>query len=445
MSDDDVKTRTLKVDYLARVEGEGALTISTRGKEVVEVALRIFEPPRFFEAFLRGRSQMEVPDITARICGICPVAYQMSACHAVEDAHGVRLPPHIRELRRLLYCGEWIESHVLHMFMLHAPDFLGYQDSLQMAKDHGPQVQLGLRTKKAGNAIVQALGGREIHPINVKVGGFYRLPSQNELRALLPGLKKGLEEIQEATRWMAGFHYPSLERDYEYVAVHHPDEYGMNEGAVLSSRGLSIPAQEYEDHYEEVHVQHSTALHSRRIEGGGHYFVGPMARMTLNWEQLPDNLKKLAEEVGVAPPMNNPYRSLLSRGVETAYAFQEAIRIVEAYDPHGLEAAVEIPHGAGTGRAATEAPRGMLFHRYEVDDEGDIVTAKIVPPTSQNQATIEDDLREIAGDLADMPAEAATWRAEQTVRNYDPCISCSTHFLKLKVVDVEGDEASDPA
>ena len=423
--------RTIKVDYLARVEGEGALTIRFKGKEPKSVELRIFEPPRFFEGFLLGRSQLETPDITARICGICPVAYQMSACHAIEDAVGLTLPPELRTLRRLLYCGEWIESHVLHMFMLHAPDFLGYPDAIHMAKDHGDLVKASLRMKKAGNAIVNLLGGREIHPINVCVGGFYRAPTAAELRGLLPELSWSRQALADAMPTLAGLPFPDFERPVELVSTRHPEEYPFCEGRLVSNRGLDIDVHDYEKHFEEQHVARSTALHSVHL-GHGAYVVGPLARFNLCFDELRPFARRAAESIGLVPPVANPFKTLLVRGVETIQAFDEAIAIIEAYRPPAVSR-VPVPNRAGVGMAATEAPRGTLYHRYRVSADGLIEEAKIIPPTSQNQKAIEDDLFTIAKRLADMPHDAATRLAEQTVRNYDPCISCSTHFLRLNL------------
>jgi len=406
----DVKI--IKVDYLARVEGEGALTIRIRDGQVEDVKLEIFEPPRFFEGFLRERSFREAPDITARICGICPVAYQMSACHAMEDALGVTLPPDLRRLRRLLYCGEWVESHALHMFMLHAPDFLGFQDAIAMSAEHGDWVKRGLAIKKAGNAIVNVLGGREIHPINVRAGGFFRLPTRAEMGGL------------------ATFDFPEFERDYEMVGLRHPDEYPFCEGRIVSNKGLDIDLHDYEKHFEELHVEHSTALHSV-LRGTDSYLVGPLARINLCFDKLGDTARAAADAIGFAPPCTNPFKSLLARGIELVQVLAEAQQIVDEYRVPSVSH-VEVEPRASSGCGCTEAPRGMLFHRYRLDDEGLIEEAKIVPPTSQNQGTIEQDLRELAPELAKMPLEDATWRAEQAVRNYDPCISCSTHFLKLR-------------
>lgn len=424
-------TKTIQVDYLARVEGEGALTIRFQGDEVEEVKLRIFEPPRFFEAFLRGRSHEEVPDITARICGICPVAYQMSACHAIESALQIQIDPAVRQLRRLLYCGEWIESHCLHMFLLHAPDFLGYPDAIAMARDHGDLVKRGLRLKKAGNAIVKVLGGREIHPINVRVGGFYRIPAQKDFETLLPELRWARDAACETVEEFAHIDYPEFERDYEFVALRHPNEYPFCEGRIVSSKGLDLAVEDYERYFEEQQVPHSTALHSV-IRGRGAYFCGPLARINLNFEQLSPLARECAARAGFAPPCRNPFKSLLARAVEVVQNFDEALAIIESFQPPQQPFLSRDPKPA-TGYGCTEAPRGILYHRYGIDAQGLIENAKIVPPTSQNQKSIEADLFAIAPRLAAMPHEQATWLAEQAVRNYDPCISCSTHFLTLKI------------
>jgi coenzyme F420-reducing hydrogenase alpha subunit len=423
--------RTIKVDYLARVEGEGGVRIVFDGRNVSDVELNIFEPPRFFEAFLRGRAYTEAPDITARICGICPVAYQMSAVHAMEDALGVTVSAPVRELRRLLYCGEWIESHTLHVYMLHAPDFLGYEGAIEMAKDHGDIVRDGLALKKVGNEILQLLGGREIHPINVRVGGFYRAPSRRELRTLVEPLLRARDTARAAVSWVAGFEFPDCERDYEFVSLGGAGEYPFNAGHVMSNKGLDITAHEYDAHFEESHVKRSNALHSHLV--GRPYLTGPIARYSLNSALLSPLAREAAAEAGLGQTCVNPFRSIIVRAVEILYACDEALRIIDTYQEpeHSF---VECVPRASVGYACTEAPRGMLYHRYRLDDEGTILDAKIVPPTSQNQPSIEDDLKYFAGEWLDLPEEVLRSRCEQAVRNHDPCISCATHFLKLEVV-----------
>jgi sulfhydrogenase subunit alpha len=427
--------RTIRVDTLARVEGEGAMLIKMQGDRVSNVKLRIYEPPRFFEAFLRGRHFSEVVDIVARICGICPIAYQMSAVHAIERALQVGISPATRMLRRLFYCGEWIESHALHVYMLHAPDFLGYPDAIAMAKDHREIAERALRLKKIGNHIVTLLGGREIHPVSAAVGGFYKVPDKKRLGEMEEDLKWALEASIQTVRFTAGLEFPDFEQDYEFVALRHPEEYPLSEGRLVSNRGLDIDAAEYEHHFIEQHVQHSNALHSV-IRGRGSYLVGPMARFNLNFDKLPHIARQVALEVGLKPPIKNPFRSIIVRAVELVFAFAEALRIVQEYEPPS-QARVEAPNRAGIGQAITEAPRGILYHGYTIDDQGLILTAKIVPPTSQNQKRIEDDLRAFAPRVANWPLKDATWKCEQAIRNYDPCISCATHFLKLTVEQEE--------
>ena len=423
--------KTIEVGYLARVEGEGSLYVRTEGAEVKDVQLKIFEPPRFFEAFLRGRSYHEAPDITARICGICPIAYQMSTVHAIENAFGLTMPEHIRQLRRLLYCGEWIESHTLHLMLLHAPDFLGLPDALALARDHRALFEKGLRVKKAGNALLTILGGRSVHPINVRVGGFYRLPDRRELDAFRSELEWGREATAELLDWVSGFDFPEISLDYEFVCLQHPSDYPFNEGAIVSNRGLNIAQNEYDRHFTEVQVPHSTALQSERV-GGASYLTGPLARFALNFDRLTPAVKAAARRVGLDGPCTNAYRSIQVRALEVLYAFEEALGILEHYDGDAPPSIPVTPR-AGMGYAATEAPRGTLYHRYRIADDGTIEDARIVPPTSQNQRRIEDDLREVVTRSIELPEDELKSLCEQTIRNYDPCISCATHFLKLTV------------
>jgi coenzyme F420-reducing hydrogenase alpha subunit len=423
--------RTIKTDYLARVEGEGAMLVRLENGRVEHVELRIFEPPRFFEALLRGRSFLETPDITARICGICPVAYQTSAVNALESLCGVEVPEPLRLLRRLLYCGEWIESHALHVYMLHAPDFLGYESAVELARDAPDAVLRGLALKKTGNELMTIVGGREIHPINVRVGGFYRAPSRRELHKLVEPLERAREAALETVRWTAGFEFPERQVECELVALSHPGEYAIERGRIRSDAGLDIAVAEYDEHFEEEHVERSNALHSHLRERGT-YLCGPLARFALNHEQLSPLAIDVAREVGLEAPCRDPFRSIVVRSVELVYACDEALRIIDRYEQPD-EPAVTVEPVAGVGFGASEAPRGLLFHRYRIDGEGTILDAKIVPPTSQNQTAIEDDLRGVVSRYADLGDDELRTLCEQTIRNYDPCISCATHFLQLEV------------
>ncbi len=422
--------RTIRVDALSRVEGEGGLTIRLRAGEVASVQLQIYEPPRFFEAFLRGRSPHELPDIVARICGICPVAYQMSAVHAIEQASGVQITPEIRRLRRLLYCGEWIESHVLHMHLLHAPDFLNCESGLAAAQMYPDELRRGLRLKKHGNELLEVLGGRAIHPINVALGGFHRAPRQEEMSKLIPSFEWGLQAAIDATRWVAGFEFPDFEADYDFVALTHPDEYALNEGVVKSSGGAQWNVAQFEEEFVEHQVPHSTALQAVRKSTGKPYFVGPLARIALSFNQLCDAAQRTAEEIGFTPSCRNPFRGIIARGLEVIHVYDEALSILRDYRQPKLSK-VELPLTAGEGCAATEAPRGLLYHRYRIGGDGLLELAKIVPPTSQNQGQIERDLAEWLPAVLGRADDEVARTCERLIRSYDPCISCSTHFLRI--------------
>ena len=426
------RTRVIRTDYLARVEGEGAMYVRLDGREVAEVKLRIYEPPRFFEALLRGRAFTEAPDITARICGICPVAYQMSAVRAMEDACGVAIDAGpLRDLRRLLYCGEWIESHSLHVYMLHAPDFLGYAGAVEMARDHREIVERGLQMKKAGNAVMALVGGREVHPINVRVGGFYRAPTRAELRTLVDPLERARETALATVRWAATLEFPEVQCAPELLALSEPGVYPIDRGRILSDRGLDIAAAEFDEHIVEEHVEHSNALHAR-IRERGTYLTGPLARYALASAQLRELAGDAAREAGLGPVCHNPFQSIVVRAVELVQACDEALAIIDDYEQPDAPA-VEVDPRRAVGHGATEAPRGLLYHRYEIDQDGTILDARIVPPTSQNQLAIEEDLRAVVERSLDLSDEQLSLRCEQTIRNHDPCISCATHFLKLTV------------
>ncbi|MFV1964950.1 MAG: Ni/Fe hydrogenase subunit alpha [Pirellulaceae bacterium] len=425
--------RTFEVKALSRVEGEGALYVKLDGDKVEHVELNIYEPPRFFEAFLQGRAIHEVPDITARICGICPVAYQMSSTHALEKALGLTIPPEIRMLRRLLYCGEWIESHALHIYLLHAPDFLGYESGISLAADHKEVVKNGLRLKKIGNDLLDVVGGRAIHPINVTVGGFYRSPRKNDLKALLPDLEWGLQASIGTLNLVKDFEFPDFQVDYDCVSLRHPDEFPMNEGSVVTSTGLDIPVEEFEQHFEERHMKQSTALHSVRLPRETNYLVGPVARVNNCFDQLSPIAKREAEKSGIQWPTRNNFESIVARAIELIDAYEEAIGIVKQYHAEPQQSRVPYEAKPGEGCHATEAPRGLLYHRYRIGEDGLVAEAKIAAPTSQNLGQIEDDLRAFVPQVIRYDDAEATRRCEHLIRNYDPCISCSTHFLNLTI------------
>ena len=420
------------VRELTRVEGEGRLDLLVHDGVVTQAHLEIFEAPRYFERLVVGRSPDEVIDIVARICGICPVAYQMSAVHAFERLFGVEIDPAVRALRRLFYCGEWIESHALHIYLLHAPDFLGYPSAVELAADHRGLVERGLRLKKLGNRIVALLGGRAIHPVSVRVGGFSRTPRREELDELRADLAAAVSDAQETVRWSASLPPPPYDREPRLVALRHPDEYPMNDGRIVSSDGIDVAPSDWPDAFEEHQVPWSNALQARARDGVP-YLLGPTARVVLAGSTLHPLPRQALAATGLGDELRTSvFRSIVARAVELLHAIAEASDIIDAYRPPAEAHAAWEPR-PGVAAWATEASRGLLFHRYEVDEAGLIRHAQIVPPTSQNQAAIEHDLAGFAPSVLHLPHAEATHRLEQLIRSYDPCISCATHFLDLRV------------
>ncbi|MYV45416.1 nickel-dependent hydrogenase large subunit [Streptomyces sp. SID2888] len=452
MTEPAAGSRVLRIPALARVEGEAALYLRVHDGTVTEARLRIYEPPRFFEAFLCGRAHTEAPDLTSRVCGICPVAYQLSACRAVEDACGTVVDGRLAALRRLLYCGEWIESQTLHIYLLHAPDFLGHDGAISMARTHRSQVERGLRLKQAGNAVMELLGGRAIHPVNVRLGGFHRVPAPAELRPLAQRLRIALDDAWETVRWVAGFDFPDAECTADLLALAEPGTYAIESGVptVLPAAGslppYSFPVQDFSGHVTEEQVPDSTALHAR-LDGRRH-LTGSLARYAVSGHQLSPTALQAAHEAGLsAPPVpgadgtmrgevcRNPYRSIVVRAVEVLYAVEEALRIIDAYEPPERPY-TEVSPRAAVGHGATEAPRGLLYHRYAFDDEGRITEACLVPPTAQNQGAIEEDLRRLTQASLDQGRTSdadLVHLCERAIRNHDPCISCAAHFLDLTI------------
>jgi coenzyme F420-reducing hydrogenase alpha subunit len=432
--------REFRVGYLTRVEGEGTLQLRVRGSEVVEARLKIFEAPRYFERLVVGRTGDEVIDIVARICGICPIAYQMTAVHAFEDLYGIEVDPSIRSLRRLLYCGEYIQSHALHVYLLHAPDFLGYPSALAMAADHRAVVEQGLALKKVGNELISALGGRPVHPISVRVGGFSRVPRPSELAGLRRALDTAVEQASATVRLVASWEPPALDHAQPLVALRHPAEYPFNDGRIASTDGLDLAPGAWGAAFEEHHLEGSNALHARTRDGRV-YLLGPTARIVLAVDQLHPLAAEALAATGLRDAIrSNIGRSIVARAVELLHACAEARDLIDGYRAPGAPRVAFSPR-AGVAAWSTEAPRGLLHHRYEVDEQGHVAAAQIVPPTSQNQGAIEADLAAFAPTVLDLPHAEATHRMEMLIRAYDPCISCATHFLDLRIID----EPEDPS
>jgi coenzyme F420-reducing hydrogenase alpha subunit len=417
--------RSIQIKHLARVEGEGgfAVRVDTAGK--VTARFTITEAPRLFEGILQHRHGSELPDITARICGICPVAHQLSAAAAIEAASGIVMDAATVRLRRLLLCGEWLESHALHVTLLHAPDFYGVADGLTVGTIDPAALQRGLAMKKLGNEIVARIGGREIHPVNVCIGGFHRWPRRSELAPLEGALREGLEAALATVRWAAELRCPDFETDCEFVALREAVGYPMIADRLASGSGLRCGVADFERHFENLQVRHSTALH-HLSRSGAPFMVGPLARFNLHCERLSPKARRAASASGLAVPCRNPFKSILVRAVEMVHACETAMELLrDAHTPGNPSAVPLLGNTAGSG--AVEAPRGLLLHRYTLDENGLVRQARIFTPTAMNQAVVEDDLKALAEQHSDLPRDRLTRLLEQAVRNFDPCISCATH------------------
>lgn len=427
-------TDTIKINVpvLARVEGEGALDLTIENQQITDLRLRIYEPPRYFEKFLEGRNYYDVPDAVARICGICPVAYQMSASHAIESIFGVTITPWIRAMRRLFYCGEWLQSHSLHIHLLAAPDFLGFNSVIEMSSRYGDEVRRGLKLQALGNDLIAIFGARSVHPVGVKIGGFSRAPEQTKLAELLQRITDAKRDAVDLIHWLDTLDLPDNDQDFVSVALHHDDEYPFNEGRIISDNGLDIAIAEFEEHFREMHVDHSTALHC--LLDGKPYLVGPLARINLNSDQLPDEVKSVMQGLKTCFPSKNMFHSIIARAIEIHFVLVEAEQLLNQYE-HTDAPCMKFEPGAGTGYGCTEAPRGLLWHRYDMDENGCVTKAIIVPPTSQNQPRIEQDLKDSLINFGlDNEKSELQLHAEKVIRNYDPCISCATHFLNLNLI-----------
>jgi len=426
------KTIHINVPVLARVEGEGALELSINNNQITELKLRIYEPPRYFEKFLEGRNYYDVPDTVARICGICPVAYQMSASQAIESIFDVTITPWLRAMRRLFYCGEWLQSHSLHIHLLAAPDFFGFNSVIEMSAEYAHEVRRGLTLQALVNDLVSLFGSRSVHPVGVKIGCFSKAPDKAAVDDLLQRVKDAKQDAVALIHWLDSLDLPDDEQDFISVALHHNREYPFNEGRLISDHGLDIDISEFADHFKETQVDHITALHC--VLDGKAYLVGPLARLNLNKNQLPDDVKQIMQGLRTQFPSKNMFHSIIARAIEIYFTVIEAEKLLTNYTSTD-QPCMPVKHQAGTGFGCTEAPRGILWHRYDMDEKGCVKQAVIVPPTSQNQPRIEEDLKNALMKFGlDKPKGDIQLHAEKVILNYDPCISCATHFLNLQLV-----------
>lgn len=424
-------TKQINIPVLTRVEGEGALKIEIDNNHIKQLQLNIFEPPRYFEGLLQGKNFTEVPDITARICGICPVAYQVTSAQAFEQAFHCQPNRWIKQQRKLIYYGEWIQSHALHIHLLAAPDFSGFNNVIEMAAKYPEEVNRGLALQALGNKIISFCGGRSVHPIGVKVGGFFHSPETGKAKELLEACLQLLPAAKELLLWTTRLKLPESKQKLCSVALHNPHEYAINTGELHTSEGDKIPVNEYENYFSEFQQQHSTALYSQYQNQA--YLVGPLARMNLNYQQLPEQILHILKQAKIHFPSKNMFHSIIARAAELYYALLQSIQILQGYR-YSSEPDTTIQPQATSAISCTEAPRGILWHQYQCDSKGSILQAQIVPPTSQNQWQMENDLRQQLQQFGFNRDEREIKRyAEMLIRNYDPCISCATHFLDLTI------------
>ena len=422
----------LKVPFITRLEGEGALELSAKGDKIDKLHLKVFEPPRLFERFLQGKAFSDVPDLSARICGICPMAYQLTSILAMEHLFEIHMPEHIEALRRLMNLGEWLQSHALHIHFLAMPDFYGYDSALQMASSHPELLKRGMQIQEAGNCLMRLLGGRSVHPVGLQVGGFSALPKNDAWEKARKQVNEAIPAAIALLKWTSELTLPDFSHDFVSVSLKGENVYPINGGRIVSSAGLNISAQDYPRFFKEHQVRHSTAFYS--LLQGQDYLVGPLARMNQNYALLPAHIRHIAEQHHVSFPNNNMFTSIQARALECLWALHEAQQILQYECPEG-EANVDFDVKAGECSFVTEAPRGLIYHHYELDDAGKVLSCCIIPPTSQNQARIEKDLQYSVSRFGlNKPDDEIKLFCEQIIRNYDPCISCSTHFLDLTIV-----------
>ena len=417
--------KTIQVDYIARVEGQGALKINIeKDGKVKTLEFQIFEPPRFFESFLIGRKYDEVMEIVSRICGICPVAHQITALRAVENALGLEPSEQVNDLRKLIAISAHIQSNVLSMYFLSLPDLMGYESAIAMLKNHSEIIKRGLKLKKLGNDITDIIGGRAVHPITMIVGGFSTLPSENKLKNIRERLVDAKKDALETVYLFSKLDIPDFNRKCEHVAISDPKEYAVNYGRFKSNKGLDIDEMNYRSYIYEKQKPYSTALHSC-VKQRDSFMVGPLPRVNINFNQLSSGAKDAAKKTGIKFPNYNPFVSHLARAIELVHDIDESIDIIDRV-PLKQEK-INIICNSGFGAAITEAPRGSLYHGYKLNNNGIIIDADIVPPTAHNAYNIEKDLNAFVQTILDLSIEEITLKCEMLIRAYDPCISCSTH------------------
>jgi len=419
----------IKLDHIAKVEGHANLTVKVDAGKIQKVELAVVEGSRWFEGIVKGKKWDEVHLVVQRICGICSVSHTIVALQAIEDALGVKVSDQTKSLRELMEIGAFLQSHSLHLYLLALPDYLGYQSALDMASKYKKEVLRGLAIKKLGNDIDAVIGGRIMHPVAVKVGGFSKLPTQKELDLLLKKLEKTKGDAIKTAELFSGLAYKKFKRNTEYVSLKLEDGYPIISGKIMFSNGLEVPQHDYEKYLKETVMPYSFAKFST-FENRS-FYVGALGRVNNNYDMLSKNAQKCIEKFKINFPSYNPFHNNYAQAIEIVHCVDRAIEILKNLKIE-TETVPDIRPKAGTGISIIEAPRGILIHEFKLDSKGRVAKANVVTPTAQNLKNIEDDVKKLLPKMMDKTEKEIIFELEKLIRSYDPCISCSAHFLELK-------------
>jgi len=428
-----MKELNINVHHVTRIEGHGNITVNAKDGKLEEITWSVTESPRFFEAMLRGLNYEDVTWIAPRICGICSIAHSTASIQATEAAFGVQLSEQTMLLRRLLYHAETLQSHVLHFYFLAAPDFLGVGSVFPLVNTHKEVVLRALRLKKLANDLADLIGGRKTHPNSCVVGGFVKFPELSQLKTIQQRLSQAIDDLRETVKLFQGLNIPDFTRETEYIALKDPKEYAFISGDIASTDTGTVPIGNYLEMTNEFCVPQSTAKFSKHARDS--YMVGALARFNNNYSQLLPEAQKAAEELGLRAVCHNPYMISVAQIVESLHAVEDSLRLIDQIVVRGLkEEKPEVRVRAGRGIGAVEAPRGILFHDYTYDQKGILTEANCVIPTNQNHNNIQKDMESLVPSIINRTQQEITLMLEMLVRAYDPCISCSAHFLQVKFV-----------
>ena len=417
-----IHKKKIEIDYLARVEGEASIEVQIDQGPAIK--LKIFEPPRFFEGFLVGRKYDEVGDIVSRICGICPVSHMTTAIQAVENAMQIRVSRQTKVLRKIMCISQIVSSHLIHLYMLAMPDYFGYPGIVEMQTKFDKQIMRLMRMKEVMNELTALIGGRALHPVTHLPGGFTAIPSNEAFSCILKNLQRIRPLAKEVVKDVSRFKVPDFHSNSEYVALAAENEYALNEGRIISTKGLDIALQDYLEIFRESEVSYAFSKKST-IANRSSFMVGALARLNNKFDKLHNRTKALAKEISFQVPNDNPFHNMLAQSLEVVDGIEQCMQLIKS-NTFGDED-IDIRIKPGEGGSITEAPRGLLFHWYKINKKGVVEQANLVTPTSHNFQNIEKDLKKLVAENKNRKRDQIRLLCEQLVRAYDPCFSCSVH------------------